>query len=328
MYSDSFPWPFSAIFSKPVPRLYFKAFLTLRSRKGRNALCLLGRSQSNLETKNSHWKLRKKNIRTITARGGSRKSMSRGTGRRWSRTAIQKNPMRRGSAEKKVLSEFIITSEEPFTLYAVFKKQMTIGLMSNGGTLAESGEKESFTDFCYYNNGNSQSEPTTVPASPYTRKNMSFCGWSIDSLSTPSYKPGERGVFPAGATLYAMWVTTEYDFVYTGNYVQFVIPQDGIYEFEVWGASGGEAKGDSIVAEGGLGGHSKGYKRMKWSMSLTAVLRKARHRGQTAAGAVTIIPAASSMGQAEAAPPMWQRSLTLSARIIPTGRLISTAPVF
>ena len=167
------------------------------------------------------------------------------------------------SAEKKVLSEFIISSEEPVTLYAVFKKQMTIGLMPNGGTLAESGAEESFTAFCYYNNGNSQSEPTTVPASPYTRKNMSFCGWSIDSLSTPSYKPGEKGVFPAEAALYAMWVTTEYDFPYTGNYVQFVIPQDGIYEFEVWGASGGEAKGDNLVAEGGLGGHSRGYKKMK-----------------------------------------------------------------
>ena len=167
------------------------------------------------------------------------------------------------SAEKKVLSEFIITSEEPFTLYAVFKKQMTIGLMPNGGTLAESGAEESFTAFCYYNNGNSQSEPTTVPASPYTRKNMSFCGWSIDSLSTPSYKPGEMGVFPAEAVLYAMWVTTEYDFPYTGSYVQFVIPQDGIYEFEVWGASGAAAKVDSLVAEGGLGGHSKGYKKMK-----------------------------------------------------------------
>ncbi len=166
-------------------------------------------------------------------------------------------------AEKKVLSEFIISSEEPVTLYAVFKKQMIIGLMPNGGTLAGSGSAESFTAFCYYNNGNSQSEPTTVPASPYTRKNMSFCGWSIDSLSTPSYKPGEKGVFPAGATLYAMWVTTEYDFPYTGNYVQFVIPQDGIYEFEVWGASGAAAKVDSLVAEGGLGGHSKGYKKMK-----------------------------------------------------------------
>ena len=166
-------------------------------------------------------------------------------------------------AEKKVLSEYIITSEKPVTLYAVFKKQMTIGLMPNGGTLAETGAAESFTAFCYYNNGNAQSEPTTVPASPYTRKNMSFCGWSIDSLSTPSYKPGEMGVFPAGATLYAMWVTTEYDFPYTGNYVQFVIPQDGIYEFEVWGASGAAAKVDSLVAEGGLGGHSKGYKKMK-----------------------------------------------------------------
>ena len=167
------------------------------------------------------------------------------------------------SAEKKVLSEFIISSEEPVTLYAVFKKQMIIGLMPNGGTLAGSGSAESFTAFCYYNNGNSQSEPTTVPASPYTRKNMSFCGWSIDSLSTPSYKPGEKGVFPAGATLYAMWVTTEYDFVYTGSYVQFTIPQDGIYEFEVWGGSGGDAKVDALVAEGGLGGHSKGYKKMK-----------------------------------------------------------------
>ena len=167
------------------------------------------------------------------------------------------------SAEKKVLSEFIISSEEPVTLYAVFKKQMTIGLMPNGGTLAETGATESFTAYCYYNNGNAQSEPITVPASPYTRKNMSFCGWSADSLSTPSYKPGEMGVFPAEAVLYAMWVVTEYDFPYTGDYVQFTIPQDGIYEFEVWGGSGGAAKVDDLVAEGGLGGHSKGYKKMK-----------------------------------------------------------------
>ncbi|MCM1561335.1 MAG: glycine rich domain-containing protein [Butyrivibrio sp.] len=166
-------------------------------------------------------------------------------------------------AEKKVLSECPVNGEEPVTLYAVFKKQMTIGLMPNGGTLAESGVKENFTASCYYNNGNAQSEPTPAPACPYTRKNMSFCGWSIDSLSTPGYKPGEPGVFPMGATLYAMWVTTEYDFVYTGSYVTFTIPQDGIYEFEVWGASGSDAKVDDLVAEGGLGGHSKGYKKMK-----------------------------------------------------------------
>ena len=73
-----------------------RAFLTLQRRKGRNALCLLGRSQSNLETKNPHWKLRKKNTGITTARGGSRKSMSNGTERQWSRTAIRKNPTRRG----------------------------------------------------------------------------------------------------------------------------------------------------------------------------------------------------------------------------------------
>ncbi len=167
------------------------------------------------------------------------------------------------SAEKKVLSEYIISSEEPVTLYAVFKKQMTVGLMPNGGTLTETGAAENFTVSCYYNNGNAQSEPATVPASPYTRKNMSFCGWSTDSLSTPSFKPGEMGVFPADAALYAMWVTTEYDFPYTGSYVTFTIPQDGIYEFEVWGGCGGDAKIDDLVAEGGLGGHSKGYKKMK-----------------------------------------------------------------
>ena len=42
---DSFPWPFSAIFSKPVPHLKFKVLLTLRSRKVSNTLCLLGRSR-------------------------------------------------------------------------------------------------------------------------------------------------------------------------------------------------------------------------------------------------------------------------------------------
>lgn len=45
--------------------------------------------------------------------------------------------------------------------------------------------------------------------------------------------------------------------------MQFTIPQDGIYEFEVWGGAGGAAKVEDIVAEGGLGGHSKGYKKMK-----------------------------------------------------------------
>ena len=47
---------------------------------------------------------------------------------------------------------------------------------------------------------------------------------------------------------------------YTGDYQTFIAPYSGIYEFEVWGASG--ADGDS-VSFGGKGGYSKGYYRLE-----------------------------------------------------------------
>lgn len=168
-------------------------------------------------------------------------------------------------AEKKVLSEYIIDSDEQVELYAVFKKEtnISIRLMPNGGTLTVSGAKESFTADYYYNNGNYQSEPVTIPQNPYTRNGMSFCGWSIDSVSPPAYIPGEMKAVKGEGTLYAMWVRAEVEFPYTGDYVEFVIPQNGIYEFEVWGGSGGDATNGSLVAEGGLGGRSKGYKKMQ-----------------------------------------------------------------
>ena len=168
-------------------------------------------------------------------------------------------------AEKKVLSEYIIDSEESVELYAVFKKEtnISIRLMPNGGTLAVSDAKESFTADYYYNNGNYQSELVTIPQNPYTRNGMSFCGWSIDSVAPPAYIPGEIKTIKGDGMLYAMWVRTEVEFPYTGEYVEFFIPQNGIYEFEVWGGAGCDAENGSLVAEGGLGGHSKGYKKMQ-----------------------------------------------------------------
>ena len=44
----------------------------------------------------------------------------------------------------------------------------------------------------------------------------------------------------------------EQDFTYTGNVQTLTIPKDGLYQLEVWGASGGNS--------GGNGGYSKGYK--------------------------------------------------------------------
>ena len=43
---------------------------------------------------------------------------------------------------------------------------------------------------------------------------------------------------------------TEYDFAYTGNYQEFVVPKTGYYEVELWGASG--------AGFGGAGGYTKG----------------------------------------------------------------------
>ena len=99
--------------------------------------------------------------------------------------------------------------------------------MPNGGTLTESGAKENFTAFCYYNNGNSQSAELMINS-----ESTFFSAWSSCRHPTKAY-PSKTASGAAAMALYAMWVTTEYDFPYTGNYVQFVIPQDGIYEFEI-----------------------------------------------------------------------------------------------
>ena len=60
-------------------------------------------------------------------------------------------------------------------------------------------------------------------------------------------------------------------------------------------------------------------------MSITADHRKAHLMGQTEAGTVTIMPAASSTGQEEAVPPMWPQNLMVLARTVPAGRPMRTA---
>lgn len=58
----------------------------------------------------------------------------------------------------------------------------------------------------------------------------------------------------------------EWDFSYKGDIEEFIIPCDGLYKLEVWGAQGGgdNASSDtSSAAKGGLGGYSSGYLEMK-----------------------------------------------------------------
>ena len=162
-------------------------------------------------------------------------------------------------ANSKVLTSCTVDEEGDFTLYSVFKRDISIGMFPNGGTLIEGKTESTLETTCYYNNGNSLSEEVTIPECPYAWEDKSFCGWSCDGAL---YKPGQKGSFADDNFMVPEWIDTVYDFPYTGSYVPFTIPADGIYEFEVWGAEGATVVNGDNTGEGGLGGHAKGYKKM------------------------------------------------------------------
>lgn len=163
------------------------------------------------------------------------------------------------TAEGKVLTSCIVEEETDFTLYAVFQMDIEVNMYPNGGTLIEGKTESVIKSTCYYNNGNTGGSQVAVPVCPYEKKGESFCGWNCNGTT---YKPGEKVNFVEGDFLVPEWVTTVYDFPFTGTYVPFTIPEDGIYEFEVWGAEGASITKDTATGKGGLGGHAKGYKKM------------------------------------------------------------------
>lgn len=169
--------------------------------------------------------------------------------------------------DKTILTKKILDSEEDVDLYAVFKRPITIGMLDNGAVLIDGRETEEFDDTLYYNNGNAESEGIIVPECPYEWEGKTFCGWNTDSYSVPTYIPGQKGTFNDDGYLFPMFVDTVFDFPYTGTYVPFTIPADGIYEFEIYGAAGGDVSAtvnnEKLTAKGGKGGHVKAYKRMK-----------------------------------------------------------------
>lgn len=146
------------------------------------------------------------------------------------------------SPDKNVLTAKVIDSETALNLYAVFKRPIEITMLDNGATLIEDEEEETFTDMLYYNNGQALSEGITIPECPYEWEGKVFCGWNTDSISDPTFEPGMVGHFTDDSYLFPMFTDAEYDFPYTGTYSPFRIPETGIYEFELYGASGADVK--------------------------------------------------------------------------------------
>ena len=65
-----------------------------------------------------------------------------------------------------------------------------------------------------------------------------------------------------------VYETKTYTFDYTGGEQEFVVPYDGDYTLEVWGAEGGDVVTPDKSAMGGYGGYSKGTLSLKKSQKI------------------------------------------------------------
>lgn len=178
------------------------------------------------------------------------------------------------NADGDVLGERKLTSDSPMTLYAVFKKSIEIETDPLNADEPEDYEQWSETVDMYYNNGNMLTDEVEVPENEYIiPEGKIFCGWTTDNSELAgNYVPGERYKFDGEVTLYPTYVEKEYPYLdATASIRNFWVPATGLYEFEIWGAAGGDAKatmtvdGESkeVIAKGGKGGYAKGYMLLK-----------------------------------------------------------------
>lgn len=90
------------------------------------------------------------------------------------------------------------------TLYAIWRKTITITYNANNG----SGAPSASTDYIY-NDGTSVS--ITLSSTTPTRTGYTFLGWSTSSSATSSsYSAGTAYSFSANTTLYAVWQINQY----------------------------------------------------------------------------------------------------------------------
>lgn len=172
------------------------------------------------------------------------------------------------TAVSEVLPEYVITGNTAVKLYAVFKKDITIEMDSMDADVPEGAEEPSTDTTLYYNNGNALTDEVTMPECPYTTEGKMFCAWTTDPTKDGNYIPNEKYQLTGEVTLYPTFIEPEMEFAYGTSYQRFLIPASGIYEFQLWGAQGGDAEytpsgGDKIVAPGGKGGYVKVYKKIK-----------------------------------------------------------------
>ena len=105
------------------------------------------------------------------------------------------------TASASVLSNEIMTGDD-VTLYAVFKKTITLSYNGNGNT---GGNTASQSGTQYYNNGNYANPSFTISTNSFTRSYYDFVNWRMGSTSGTQYAPGVKVTLSASTIMYAMW---------------------------------------------------------------------------------------------------------------------------
>ncbi len=173
------------------------------------------------------------------------------------------------TADSDVLPEYVITGNTAVKLYAVFKKDITIEMDPMDAEVPEGAEEPSTETTLYYNNGNATTDEVTMPECPYTTEGKVFGAWTTNPTATEgTYIPYEKYKFTGAVTLYPTFIEPEMEFNVGTSYQRYLVRASGIYEFELWGAQGGDAEctptgGEKITAKGGKGGYVKVYKKVK-----------------------------------------------------------------
>lgn len=125
----------------------------------------------------------------------------------------------------RVASSDVITSlnmgSDPITLYAVFKRTLTLSYDGNGST---SGSVASQSATQYYNSGNTANPTFVLPSNGFTKPGFTFAGWELGGVT---YTAGDTVIATTNVTLHAAWLTEafywfnindDYTYTYTDGY--------------------------------------------------------------------------------------------------------------
>lgn len=107
------------------------------------------------------------------------------------------------------------TENSNITLYAIWKKEITLSYGANGGT----GAPSSYTATIY---NAEHSYKFTLSSTTPTRTGYTFLGWSKSSTATSSsYSPGDTIILSESDTLYAVWKVNTFTVNYYSNYADY-----------------------------------------------------------------------------------------------------------